>query len=37
VRRRASTVVSTTMPACFGQATATRDARQMQRGEKLVW
>ena len=33
----ATTIVSTTVPTSFGQATATRDARQMQLGVKLVW
>jgi hypothetical protein len=33
----ATTIVDAPLPANFGQATGTRDARQMQLGVKLVW
>jgi hypothetical protein len=36
-RDAATTIVSAPLPSNFGQAAATRDARQMQLGVKLLW
>jgi hypothetical protein len=33
----ANTITSATVPANFGQATRTRDPRQMQLGFKILW
>ena len=34
---KATTIASATVPASFGQATRTRDPRQMQVGFKIIW
>ena len=33
----ATTITGATIPASFGQATRTRDPRQMQVGFKIIW
>ena len=34
---KATAITSATIPTSFGQATRTRDPRQMQIGFKLIW